>query len=38
MTKAELTQAALLLRNFLGRYLNHRGRKEGQVLPCRNIG
>jgi len=32
MTKAELTQAALLLRNFLGRYRNHMGRKEVQVL------
>ena len=32
MTKAELTQAALLLRNFLGRYLNHMGRKEVQIL------
>ena len=32
MTKAELTQTALLLRNFLGRYLNHMGRKEVQVL------
>lgn len=32
MTKAEVTQAVLLLRNFLGRHLRHLGRKEVQAL------
>ncbi len=32
MTKAELTQTVLRLRDFLGRYRRHMGRKEVQTL------